>query len=161
MAAKAWVDIASTRVDGKSPVTEQLLTDLWSREECLVTQLVEARFAEVSHNTTSYTNKVSQTILIHPGAGTDGGNKCTLVLVFEAKVTTGTGNIRARIGSGTYQSVAVTSSSYARVAITISAADVNTFKGQEVTLSIDLQAPSGGTIYARNEWSCGRLERAA
>ena len=161
MAAKAWTDIATTRVDGKSPVTELLLTDYWARQECLVTQLVDVRFAEVSHNTTSYTTKVSIPIFLHPAAGTAGGTNCTLVLVFEAKVSTGTGNIRARIGSGTYQSVAVTGSTYARFAITISAADVNTYKGQEITLSIDLQAPSGGTIYARNEWSCTRLERAA
>lgn len=160
MAAKTWTDIATTRVDGESPVTEQLLTDYWSRQESLVTQLVDVRFSEVSHNTTSYTNKVSTTLFLHPGAGTAGGTNCTLVLVFEAKVSAGTGNIRARIGSGTYQSVAVTSTGYARHQITISAADVNTYKGQEIALTIDLQAPSGGTIYAQNLWSCCRLERA-
>lgn len=163
MSVMPWTDISADRYDAESPIDEALLADHWKRAESLISGPLDLRFAEVSHNTTTATTKATLRPYIVAAAGTDGGARCTLRFVFEARVTTGTGVVRARLGaSGTWQSVNVTGATYARFELVISAADVNAAKGTEAAFEVQLQAPSGGTIYARNLWgSASRLERAA
>lgn len=163
--AKTWTDIASTAIDAESPVTEDLLGDFYDRDESLISTPIDTRFAEASVSSGVYGNLATVKVYIPPAAATTGGT-VTLEVVFEAKVSTGNGDVQAKLGSGgTFSSsVNVTATAYgasAFVTLSIPAADVAAAADSTIDLIIEGRNNSGGSITARCESSASRLERAA
>lgn len=165
--AKSFPDIATSEIDTDSPVIESLMTKFWDREESLISGPIDCRWVEVTRAATGFAEVARVRLYIAQSAGTSGGTQVTLVVPFEVKNSDGTstGNVRLKLGAGgTYQTAAIAAgdSAYTRKSVTITAADVNTSKGTEVELIIEMERTAGtGTLYSRNVWGgASRLERA-
>lgn len=161
--SKAFTTIVSTRRDGESPVTQQLLQDFHDRDEALISQPIDTRFPEKIVNASGFTEMFRLNVYLPACAGTADG-AVTLVFVFEAKVASGVnGRVRAKLGSGgTYVETGnITGTAYARFALTLPAADVAAAAGFEVDLIIEGHyTATAGNVYVRCGWCASRIERA-
>jgi len=156
--SKAWTDIPTTEIDTESPVTEGLLEKIYDNGECLISQPVDTRFAEIAAAASATIAALE--IYIPPQVATAGGD-VTFVIRFEAKVASGTGEVEARLGALTFVSSGTfTNTSYGFKTITISSADVKAAPDSAVTLTIRTKAGSA-TVTARCISASSRLERAA
>ena len=165
--AKNFPGIATTEIDTESAVIESLMTKFWDREESLISIPVDCRWPEVTRAATGFAEVARVRVYVPQSAGTSGGAQVTLVLPFEAKNSDGTstGNVRIKLGTGgTFQTAAIAAGDnvYTRKSVTIPAADVNTSKGTEVELIIEMERTAGtGTLYCKNVWGgASRHERA-
>lgn len=163
--SKAFPTIASTEIDGESPVTEALVGKFYDRDESLISAPVDTRFAAISTASGAFVQIGTVKLWLPASVGTAGGD-VTLVVVFEARVTGAatTGRVRMRLGAGgTYQETGdITSTTFSRFALTIPAADVAANADAEVDLEIEGRLTVGATgVEARCVYSASRLERAA
>jgi hypothetical protein len=163
--SKSFPTIASTEIDGESPVTETLVGKFYDRDESLISAPVDTRFGTLSTASGAFVQVGTVKLWLPASVGTAGGN-VTLVVVFEARVTAGatTGRVRMRLGAGgTYQETGdITSTTFSRFALTITAADVAANADAEVDLEIEGRVTAGaGSTELRCVYSASRLERAA
>jgi hypothetical protein len=162
--SKAFPTIVSTRRDGESPVTQSLLQDFHDRDESLISQPIDTRFAEKTVNAAGFTEMFRLNLFLPKCVGTADG-AVTLVFVFEAKANA-VGNlcrIRTKLGAGgTYVETAdINAAAYARFALTISAADVAAAADSEVELIVEGRyTGTAGAVFIRCEWCASRVERA-
>lgn len=155
--SKAWQDIPDADIDIESPVTEGLLAKIYDNQEALISQPVDTRFAEAS--AAAGVTLASIEVYIPPQVATAGA--VTLVIRFEAKVASGTGEVEARLGSGSFVSSGTfTNTSYGFKTITISSTDVHAAPDTAQTLTIRTKAGSA-TVTAKCVSASSRLERAA
>jgi len=163
--SKTFPDIAAADIDAESPLTEALVGSFYDRDESLISNNWDTRFAEGSTASGSFAAIATVKGWLPESVGTGGGD-VTLVVVLEAIVDgTATGRVQARLGgSGTWQeSGDVTATSYGTfITLTIPAADVDANAGLEVDLEIEARVSAGaGNVMVRCLDNASRLERAA
>lgn len=159
-----WADVADSEIDDESPVDEQLVGKFWQREEALISQHVDTRFAQADTTATAFAALAGVGVYVPAAAKTSGGAKVAIRIVLEAKLAGATGGeLRARIIGGTYSAVAsVSSSDWTRVELVIPAADVGAAADGDVGIAIEGRVSAGsGTLSARCQWGASRLERSA
>ena len=167
--SKAYPTITLAEVSGLAPVTADLVGRMWERQESLISQPIDCRFDEITHNTSTATVKAQPRIYIPYAAATAGGGQVLFRVVFEMCMSGGAaGQAKMRLYWGSTGGTMVTCTcaasvlAYVRKEIVIPVADVTTCAGAEVILEVSVGLTAGtGTVYARNIWGgCSRLERA-
>lgn len=156
----SYPTMAASEYDGESPITEALIIKFHDRDEALISQPIDTRFAEGSNNTNSYVQIASLSVFIPQAAATTDGN-VTLVVVLQARVTAGNGKVRVKLGAGSYvESAEFANTSYADKTITIAVADVRAAAGTAVALVVETKySTSAGTCYAKCDTCASHLER--
>jgi hypothetical protein len=156
--SKAWIDIVSTDIDGKSPITETLLGKFFDNQEALISTPVDTYFEEVLA-VGSGTTIAAPEVFIPPQVNTAGGD-VTLVVRFEAMVSSGTGEVEAQLASGSWVSSGTfTNTSYGYKTITITSADVKAAQDTAAVLTFRVKSGSAN-VDARCISMSSRLERA-
>lgn len=163
--SKSFPTIASTEIDGESPVTVELVGKFWDREESLISCPIDTRFALATRGAAGFA-QVKTVRLWLPAYVATAGGAVTLVFVFEARTSTSgtTGNVRARLGaSGAYQTTAsISSQSFAYFTLTIPASEVAAAADSEKDLEIEADRTAGtGNVEVKCESTASRFERAA
>lgn len=161
MSGKPFPTIIPERREGEKPLTEQLLADFHGRDESLLSVPLDARFEEATRSVSGFALGPAEFPVWIPAAVETADGDVEIVLVFEAFVSTGTGQVRARLGgAGTFIVADVTATSYSRTEIRLPSADVKANAGDEVSVRIEISPPASGSITIRNVWgAASRFER--
>jgi hypothetical protein len=162
MALKAWQQILDSEIDRDSPLTEELIGKLHDNQEVLISTPVDIRFANSAGGvliaSASYVSVADRRIFVPSQVGTTDGN-VELVVAMMAMVSANNGDVRARIGGGTWVSVNVTDISFVNVEIRLSATDTQATAGSIATVEIEARQNVGGTLTVLGESGASRFER--
>jgi hypothetical protein len=163
--AKSWQNIPLTDLAPEEPVVENDMTKFHGNQEALITGQVDTRFAQVSHNGGTFTQKTTVEVYVPPQVNTGAGD-VTLPVRLEAIVDgTAVGEVRIRLGAtGAYQTqTGITATAYPNYyTLTIPSANVKANADSLVNIEVELRISSGtGNVFARYVGGASRFARAA
>lgn len=157
--SKTYTDIPVTAVDGRSPVTEGLLTKFHDNGEALISGPVDTKFVETSD--IGPTTVAFIPIFIPPGVTTSVSTISFLVHL-EARVTTGdTGQVRVRLAGGTWTAWSgFTNDTYSAHEFAVLSADVVAAADSLIDLEVEVERTAGGAgpVFARCLSAASRIE---